>query len=68
MGLCEQIKEFDSVRKEGANKVFTMYLNTDPSDPEQQAGEWKIHFKNGLRNFEKYLEKADDPELFILPS
>ncbi|GAE32498.1 VLRF1 family aeRF1-type release factor [Halalkalibacter hemicellulosilyticus] len=39
-----------------------MYLNTDRSDPDQQGGEWKIHLKNGLRNFESYLKQIDDQE------
>ncbi|WP_174614200.1 VLRF1 family aeRF1-type release factor [Virgibacillus ihumii] len=62
MELIEQIKQLENVKKDGTNKVLSMYLNTDPSDPEQQAGEWKIHFKNGLRNFESYLEQSDDKE------
>src|SRR5690625_3466333 len=39
-----------------------MYLNTDPSDPEEKGGEWKIHFKNGMRNFEQYLKEDDNKE------
>lgn len=62
MDLSEQIKKLEKVFKEGSNKVFTMYLNTDPSDPDQQGGEWKIHLKNGLRNFEHYLEEDDNKE------
>ncbi|MGJ9457534.1 VLRF1 family aeRF1-type release factor [Oceanobacillus sp. CF4.6] len=62
MDINEKLKELENVRAEGSNKVFTMYLNTDPSDPDQQGGEWKIHFKNGMRNFEKYLEEANDKE------
>lgn len=37
-----------------------MYLNTDPADPDQQGGEWKIQLKNGLNSFENYL--AQDKE------
>ncbi|MFC4558701.1 VLRF1 family aeRF1-type release factor [Virgibacillus kekensis] len=62
MNLDDQIKQLENVRKEGSNKVFSMYLNTDPSDPEQQGGEWKIHFKNGLRNFESYLQEDENKE------
>ncbi|WP_077327916.1 VLRF1 family aeRF1-type release factor [Virgibacillus siamensis] len=62
MELTEQIKQLEHVKQDGTNKVFSMYLNTDPSDPEQQAGEWKIHFKNGLRNFESYLEESNNKE------
>jgi len=62
MDLTKQIKELEKVIKEGSNKVFTMYLNTDPSDPDQQGGEWKIHLKNGLNNFEHYLQEDDNKE------
>ncbi|WP_099159972.1 VLRF1 family aeRF1-type release factor [Virgibacillus ndiopensis] len=62
MDLHEQIKKLEKVRKDNTNKVLTMYLNTDPSDPEQQGGEWKIHFKNGMRNFEQYLEEDNNKE------
>ncbi|HLR61312.1 MAG TPA: VLRF1 family aeRF1-type release factor [Lentibacillus sp.] len=62
MDLRQQIKQLENIKKEQDNKVLTMYLNTDPSDPEQQAGEWKIHLKNGLRNFESYLEEDNNKE------
>lgn len=62
MNLSKQLNRLEKVMKEGANKVFSMYLNTDPSDPEQQGGEWRIHLKNGLRNFEHYLAQDDDKE------
>ncbi|MFD1066403.1 VLRF1 family aeRF1-type release factor [Oceanobacillus locisalsi] len=60
--LQNVVKDLKNVRGTGANKIFTMYLNTDLSDPEQQSGEWKIHLKNGLNNFEHYLREADDQE------
>ncbi|MCG3419675.1 VLRF1 family aeRF1-type release factor [Oceanobacillus jordanicus] len=62
MNFNKEIEKLENIRREGPNKVFTMYLNTDPSDPEQQGGEWKIHLKNGLRNFEQYLEESGDKE------
>lgn len=62
MTITETIKWLKNVRKDDANKVFTMYLNTDRSDPNQQGDEWKIHFKNGMRNFDKYLQQDDDKE------
>ncbi|MGY0693297.1 VLRF1 family aeRF1-type release factor [Virgibacillus sp. FSP13] len=62
MELMEEIEKLEKIRKDNSNKVFTMYLNTDPSDPEQQGGEWKIHLKNGLRNFEQYLEEDENKE------
>ncbi|MFU0792058.1 VLRF1 family aeRF1-type release factor [Virgibacillus proomii] len=62
MDLNKELKRLAAVHRESPNKVFTMYLNTDPSDPEQQGGEWKIQFKNGMRNFEQYLKEADNKE------
>ncbi|WHX26835.1 VLRF1 family aeRF1-type release factor [Virgibacillus halodenitrificans] len=62
MDLTKEIKELENIRRSDSNKVFTMYLNTDPSDPEQQGGEWKIHYKNGMRNFESYLKEDEDKE------
>src|SRR5699024_8900929 len=35
---------------------------TDPTDPDQQGGKWKITLKNGLHNFERYLQTDDDKE------
>ncbi|WP_181349571.1 VLRF1 family aeRF1-type release factor [Thalassobacillus sp. CUG 92003] len=62
MDLSKEIKKLENIHLEKPQKVFTMYLNTDPSDPEQQAGEWKIHLKNGLNNFEQYLQDNDSDE------
>lgn len=62
MNLRQQIKQLEKVKKDSDNKILTMYLNTDPSDSEQQGGEWKIHLKNGLRNFESYLEEDGNKE------
>ena len=60
MAFHEQIDELESVHKEGSDKVFSMYLNTDPSDPDQQGGKWKIQLKKSLQNFTNYLEADED--------
>lgn len=62
MDIQKKIKELEYMQTEGSNKIITMYLNTDLSDPDQQGGEWKIHLKNGMRNFEQYLEEGDNKE------
>lgn len=62
MNLLERIQEIEKIQGSDANKVFTMYLNTDPSDPDQQGGKWKIHLKNGLHNFERYLQEDENKE------
>ncbi len=62
MDVNKEIKKLESVYADKPQKVFSMYLNTDPADPEQQGGEWKIHLKNGLRNFESYLQEDGDSD------
>ncbi|GGC81850.1 hypothetical protein GCM10007216_10490 [Thalassobacillus devorans] len=62
MDMNKEIKKLESVYLEKPQRVFSMYLNTDPSDPDQQGGEWKIHLKNGLNNFESYLQEDGDSE------
>lgn len=57
-----QVNELKAIKKEGSNKILSMYLNTDPADPDQQGGKWKIQFKNALRNFESYLSEDDNKE------
>ncbi|WP_226035966.1 VLRF1 family aeRF1-type release factor [Aquibacillus saliphilus] len=62
MKLEKKLKDLQSVQLNKPNRVLTMYLNTDPSDPDQQGGEWKIQLKNGLNSFENYLEESGDKE------
>ncbi|MBB4826194.1 hypothetical protein HNO89_003431 [Sporosarcina luteola] len=40
--------------------VLTVYLNTNPADPEQQNGAWKIQLKNGLKRLDEYLKASKD--------
>ncbi|SDX99846.1 VLRF1 family aeRF1-type release factor [Salimicrobium album] len=62
MDLKKEINKLENVHLMKPEKVFTMYLNTDPADPDQQGGEWKIHLKNGLNNFEHYLQEDGDSD------
>lgn len=62
MDMNKEIKNLESIHLEKPERVFSMYLNTDPADPEQQGGEWKIHLKNGLKNFEKHLQEDEDAD------
>ncbi|MDY0395986.1 VLRF1 family aeRF1-type release factor [Virgibacillus halophilus] len=62
MTLEKILSQLENVNREGKNKIFTMYLNTDPTDPDQQGGKWRLQFKNGMRNFEEYLQKDQDKE------
>lgn len=64
MDINKEIKKLESIYLEKPERVLTMYLNTDPTDPDQQGGEWRIHLKNSLQQFEKYLnEDGDTAEL-----
>ncbi|SET47674.1 hypothetical protein SAMN05216389_11250 [Oceanobacillus limi] len=62
MDMKKVMEKLESVYLEKPHRVFSMYLNTDPADPEQQGGEWKIHLKNGLNRFENYLKADGDVE------
>lgn len=62
MDINKTIKKLESIYLEKPERVFTMYLNTDPSNPDQQGGEWRIHLKNGLHRFKKYLENDSDKD------
>ncbi|RKQ34706.1 VLRF1 family aeRF1-type release factor [Oceanobacillus halophilus] len=60
--IKKEMKKLASVYVEKPHRVFSMYLNTDPSDPDQQGREWKIHLKNGLNSFENYLKEDGNRE------
>src|SRR5690625_1482471 len=62
MSIMEQVNQLENMKSDRSKNVFTMYLNTDPTDPDQQGGKWKINLKNGLQNFEQYLKKDENPE------
>jgi len=62
MSFEEEIKELESIRKEGSDKIYSMYLNTDPSDPDQQGGKWKIQLKKSLQDFTNFLKEDDNKE------
>lgn len=51
----QMLKDFRS----GARNVLSIYLNTNPGDPDQLNGAWKIYLKNGLKDLEKYLTASD---------
>ena len=40
--------------------VLSVYLNTNPADPEAQNGAWKIQLKNDLKRLEEYLTASND--------
>ncbi|TFB13767.1 hypothetical protein E3U55_15290 [Filobacillus milosensis] len=62
MDLKPLLNKLEHYRVEKPNRVFTMYLNTDPADPDQQGGKWRLQLKNGLNNFESYLQEDGDSD------
>lgn len=62
MTFEQEIKNLESIHKEGTDKIYSMYLNTDPSDPDQQGGKWKIQLKKSLQNFTNLLKEDDNKE------
>jgi hypothetical protein len=64
MRFSERLEDLKKQRAEGSQKILSLYLNTDRSQPDQQGGEWKIKLKNGLNKFEEYIaEMGDHDEL-----
>ncbi|MYL55415.1 hypothetical protein GLW08_19050 [Pontibacillus yanchengensis] len=62
MSIEKELKRLENLHVNKPDGVLTMYLNTDLADPEQQGGEWKIHFKNGMNNFDHYLQESDNKD------
>lgn len=40
--------------------VLSVYLNTNPADPEQQQAAWRIHLKSGLKRLDEYIVASGD--------
>lgn len=56
MSFPKLIKKLENLHLHAPDKMLTVYLNTDRSDPDQQGGEWKIALKNGFNRLEEYLK------------
>lgn len=62
MTFEQEVKKLETIKKDGADKIYSMYLNTDPSDPDQQGGKWKIQLKKSLQTFTNFLEEDENKE------
>src|SRR5690625_3632626 len=62
MSFEEEIKNLESIGKAGSDKIYSMYLKTDPSDPDQQGRKWKIQLKKSLQDFTNFLKEDDNKE------
>lgn len=58
------IEELTSLKEFGCEDrcVLSIYLNTNPGDPDLLNGAWKIHLKNGLKRIEEYLTASEDEQ------
>lgn len=52
----QSLKEFQCADR----CVLSAYLNTNPADPDQLKGAWKIHLKSGLKRIDEYLTASED--------
>lgn len=62
MGILQTMNQLKQISS--GEKVLSLYLNTDPTDPDQQGGKWKTMLKSGLQQIEQSLkEKEAEDEL-----
>lgn len=59
MSLSEELQNLKEFKCD-SRCVLSVYLNTNPADPEQQNGAWRIHLKNGLKRITEYLDASQD--------
>ena len=52
----EALKAYTTIDR----SVLSIYLNTNPADPEQLNGAWAIHLKSGLKRIGEYIEASGD--------
>ncbi len=57
----ESLKDYSS----GERGVLSMYLNTNPGDPNQLNGAWEIHLKNGFKELDKFLSDKEDEKKLL---
>ena len=59
MSLANEIESLKTYSC-GDRCVLSVYLNTNPADPDNLKGAWKIHLKSGLKRIREYLEASED--------
>jgi len=62
MLLENRMQEIKSLFNEGSEKVFTLYLNVDIRDPEQQGDKWKIKLKHFLDELTERAQQSGNHE------
>ncbi|ARJ38498.1 antiporter [Sporosarcina ureae] len=59
MSISEELKKLKAFHCDD-RCVLSVYLNTNPADPEQQQAAWRIHLKSGLKRLDEYLVASGD--------
>ncbi|GKV64969.1 MULTISPECIES: VLRF1 family aeRF1-type release factor [unclassified Sporosarcina] len=59
MSMSEEVKELKAFRCDD-RCVLSVYLNTNPADPDQQQAAWRIHLKSGLKRLDEYIVASND--------
>ncbi|MBY0224158.1 MULTISPECIES: VLRF1 family aeRF1-type release factor [Sporosarcina] len=59
MNVSEELKKLKAFRCDD-RCVLSVYLNTNPADPDQQQAAWRIHLKSGLKRLDEYLVASGD--------
>lgn len=62
MLMEEYVQQLSEKVYDDPKKVFSIYLNMDPRDPDEQGGEWKIKLKNALNDLAKETKESDSHE------
>lgn len=60
MGVLQTMNQLKQMSSD--EKVLSLYLNTDPTDPDQQGGKWKTMLKNGLHEIEQTVKEKGQKE------
>lgn len=61
MTISEELQSLKAYRY-SSRCVLSIYLNTNPTDPEQFKGAWRIELKHGMKRIREYLTASGDEE------
>lgn len=62
MLISEQLQQLQNTVYDEPKKVFSLYLNMDPENPDEKGQKWKIKLKKALQSLEKETTDSDSHE------
>lgn len=65
MTLHEELHYLNDIKND-ERSILSVYLNTNPADPEQRNNAWKIHLKNEMKRLEEEVTTANNEREFKL--